>query len=123
MIQRCGNPNYTNYARYGGRGIVVCDRWLDFRNFLADMGERPEGTTLERIDNGGDYWPENCRWATRKEQANNRNNCFYTLEGVTKRWSEWFEYYNIKRSTFDQRVYCYGWTREKALMTPVKKRG
>lgn len=123
MVQRCTNPKYTYYARYGGRGIKICERWLDFSNFLEDMGERPDGMTLDRIDNDGDYELSNCRWASRKDQALNRNNCFYTLKGVTKTWDEWLEHYNIKRSTFDQRVYGYKWSIEKALMTPVRKRG
>ena len=71
MKQRCLNPEATRYPDYGAKGITVCDRWLDFQNFLADMGERPEDHTLDRINPFGHYEPSNCRWATRKVQANN----------------------------------------------------
>lgn len=95
IIQRCTNPNHRSYHRYGGRGITVCQRWIDgLANFLEDMGERPPNMTLDRIDNDGNYEPSNCRWATRKEQANNRSpkstfDKFIIVGTIRKHCSKW----------------------------------
>lgn len=72
MKKRCSNPKAAFYANYGGRGIKVCERWQDFRNFLADMGEAQEGMSIDRVDVNGNYEPGNCKWSTAKEQATNR---------------------------------------------------
>lgn len=91
MKNRCMNSNDVFYSRYGGRGIRVCDRWLDYSLFLEDMGRKPSNKhTLDRIDNNGDYEPSNCRWATAIEQANNkRNTRFITYKGRTKTIANW----------------------------------
>lgn len=85
MKDRCYNESYHAYNDYGGRGIGVCDRWrYNFDSFIEDMGERPEGMTLDRIDNNKGYQPDNCRWATMREQCNNRrDNVLITAQGVT----------------------------------------
>lgn len=72
MMTRCENPKASQYASYGGRGITICERWHSFENFIADVGERPDGHTLDRVNNDGNYEPGNCRWATKVEQCRNR---------------------------------------------------
>lgn len=97
MMQRCYNPNNARYHRYGGRGILVCERWgSSFRNFYADMGDAPEGTSLDRIDNNKGYSPDNCRWATAQEQANNRDtNVRIEHDGKSMTIADWARYLNL----------------------------
>lgn len=105
MIARCFNQKSHVYKHYGGRGISVCDRWLDIRNFIEDMGVKPKATSLDRINNEGDYEPSNCRWATRSEQQNNkRNNRVLEFEGVRKTMSEWAREFNIPIETLFSRL-------------------
>ena len=113
--QRCYNPNNAAFYRYGKRGIYLCERWQNFDNFLADMGERVPGYTLDRIDNNGPYSPENCRWATRKEQSNNREvNVRITHDGLALTAMQWSERLGIHINTLLQR-YHKGLPIEKVL--------
>lgn len=122
ILARCTNPNNPNFQRYGARGISVCERWRNnFESFLEDMGTRPSRNhSVERIDNSGNYDPANCKWATAKEQANNRRSSrFVDLHGERKTLSEWCQLKGLGRSTVSQRL-RYGWTVEKALLTPLR---
>jgi len=115
MRQRCIQKNCKSYQAYGARGIALCERWYDFANFLADMGEVPQGMTLDRIDNARGYELGNCRWATWTEQQRNRtNNRLLTVFGQTMPATAWAEKYGIKKSVFFNRLYR-GWTVERAL--------
>jgi hypothetical protein len=121
MLSRCTNPNVPQYHRYGGRGIKVCARWLIFENFLADMGEKPDELSLDRKDNDKDYCPENCRWATGKEQGRNKStNVMWEYRGESKTISEWAESLGMDRHTLGDRVRKSGWTITQALETPVQ---
>ena len=118
MLARCRNPKAKDFPRYGARGISVCDRWLSFDAFLADMGERPAGLTLERRDSTGNYCPENCCWATLKEQARNRrSNVQVTYCGHTATVAEWAERTGLERKTLEYRIRT-GWSPDRALTTP-----
>lgn len=83
MKNRCQNPNASNWSYYGGKGITVCARWQNYTNFLLDMGEKPPGYTLDRIDSAGNYEPENCRWATRLSNARNSSQTLLNVRSVT----------------------------------------
>lgn len=123
MIARCYNPGNDNYARYGGRGIKVCDRWRhSFESFLADMGEKPIGKTLDRIENDGDYTPSNCRWATPFEQGQNkRNNRRCEWQGLSLTLSQWSERTGIPAEVLRQRIRRDGWPVGEALTTPLMR--
>lgn len=120
MIQRCANPNKAGHANYGGRGITVCGRWRKFENFYADMGDRTAGLTLDRVDNDKGYSPENCRWATRRQQnRNSRHNRRLSLNGRTQCVAAWAEELGIKGCTLRKRLRL-GWSTKRALTTLVK---
>jgi hypothetical protein len=120
MRDRCRNPNNLAFKNYGGRGIKVCDRWDSFSDFLADMGDRPEGFDLDRIDNNGNYEPSNCRWLSRQKNLNNkRTNRFLELRGETHTIAEWSRITGLSWLTIRQRL-RYGWTVERTLTEPLK---
>jgi hypothetical protein len=121
MIERCTDPNHVYYDRYGGRGIYVCEEWKTFENFYKDMGERPPGKSLDRIDNNGPYAPWNCRWATAKEQT--RNSTLVTLltwNNKTQSIVEWSEELGVNQQTISTRLYR-GWSVARALSEPVRQ--
>lgn len=106
MKARCLNPNNKHYANYGGRGIKICNKWINnFNQFVADMGERPQGYSIDRIDNNGDYSPNNCKWSTKKEQQRNRRITKHiTIEGVNYLICEIAEKYGFKYDTIENRA-------------------
>lgn len=124
MRTRCLDPNSPVYASYGGRGIKVCRRWLDsVAAFAADMGEQPPGMTLDRIDTNGDYTPENCRWATPREQANNtRSNHRITVHGETDTVANWARRSGIEYTALLYRIQA-GWNADDAVYTPAGDSG
>lgn len=120
--QRCLNPKCRDYKYYGGRGITLCDRWLhSFENFLSDMGLRPEGMTLERVNNDGPYSPDNCVWATRSAQGNNtRATNLISYSGKTHSIAEWERALNMKPGTLKARLNRLKYSVEEAFSKPVK---
>lgn len=122
--KRCENPNDPGWKNYGGRGITVCDRWKQFSNFYADVGDPPaDGMELDRIDNERGYELNNVRWTTRTiNQRNRRTNRVLTLNGESHALSEWSELRGMKVITLWQRIYAYSWSVERALTEPVDKR-
>lgn len=125
MRQRCLNPDGQDYRYYGGRGIKICERWNEFTNFLEDMEPtwKPK-LTLDRINNDGNYEPSNCRWATRREQSNNRNyNKTISYLGETKTIDEWRKTlpFEIKNRELWRRIFGRKWTFERAFTQPPKK--
>lgn len=120
MKQRCFDKNTTDFAYYGERGITVCERWMIFENFYEDMGPRPKGLTLERIDNAKSYSPDNCRWASRREQCVNRSMTrWLTFKGETLCMDDWARRYGLRKQNIWTRLNA-GWSVAKAITTPVQ---
>lgn len=119
MKNRCYNSKTQHYDRYGGRGITVCDEWRDsFETFYRDMGDRPSSEhTLDRKDNDKGYSKENCRWATKQEQGNNKsNNVFYFYDGKARTLRAWCRELNLNFATVYNRIRNLGWSFEKAIL-------
>ena len=114
--ERCLNKKRHEYYYYGGRGITICDEWLNFENFYRDMGERPsENHSVDRVDNSKGYCKENCRWATKKEQMNNtRKSKIVEYKGVSKTIAEWEDHLSIRKGTLRTRI-NRGWDIERAF--------
>lgn len=119
MIARCENPNHVGYANYGGRGIAVCQRWKDFVAFTSDVGARPAGFSLDRLDTNGNYEPGNFRWATPREQSlNTSRNVHLTLDGERATVSQWAEKLGVDQRTLNRRR-ALGWSEYDVLTVPV----
>jgi hypothetical protein len=120
MLARCTNPNLPEFPYYGGRGITVCERWRNFKNFLSDMGERPAGTTLDRIKVNLNYDPQNCRWANQDIQSNNkRSNILLEYQGRIQSVAQWAREFGWKRTTILGRL-GRKWSVERTLGTPLQ---
>jgi len=123
MRCRCNNKKHKRYASYGGRGIKVCERWGSYEAFLEDMGLRPDGLSIDRIDNDGDYSPDNCRWATVSQQnKNTRYTRLFSFHGRSQTLDDWAKEYGIPRTTLATRVDLREWDFETALTAPCQHR-
>jgi hypothetical protein len=121
MIARCYLPSHAPYRHYGGRGIRVCVRWHTYENFVQDMGHRPPGRMLDRINNDGNYEPGNCRWATPSESSQNRRTARYLqFRGELRSLTQWSRHLNLNVSSIRKRLEL-GWSVEQALATPFKQ--
>lgn len=124
MHARCHRTTHRLYSEYGGRGIAVDPRWSDFERFLKDMGPRPAGMTLERVDNNGGYTPSNCVWASRAQQIRNtRRTILIEIDGRQQCLKDWCDEFGVKPSTVSWRVRCCGMTYEQALKSGPMLRG
>jgi len=124
MVDRCTNPNSQCWSDYGGRGVTICKRWLKFENFYSDMGNRPEGTTIDRIDVNSGYEPDNCRWADRKTQARNkRNNHVIEHGGETLTMAEWAERSDMPQWKLKQRLTRDGIPFAEAIIDGDRRKG
>ena len=120
MFRRCTMPSQDSYPVYGGRGIRVTERWRQFESFLIDMGECPDGCSLDRIDSDGHYEPGNCRWASMTVQSRNRgSNQILTFNGRSQSIAAWAEEVGIKQKTLRARIFDHGWNVEDALTTKI----
>lgn len=118
MLSRCTNKDHKQFENYGGRGIAVCKRWMDFRNFLEDMGKAPDGLSIDRINNDGNYEPGNCRWTDAKTQMRNRRNtCRVQIGNEIKTLQEWSDSSGVNVNTLRSR-YRYKWSSENLLKIP-----
>ena len=122
MRNRCHRPDNHHYKNYGGRGIIICNRWSSFEAFFEDMGDRPTGLQLDRIDNDGNYEPSNCRWSTVKVNARNRtNNRIVTVNGETACLTEMAERYGINPISANYRL-SKGWSHNDIFLIPVRRK-
>ena len=126
MKRRCNDTKGKDFHNYGGRGITYCDEWERFEPFYewAMSNGYRDNLTIDRINNDKGYSPENCRWATISEQARNRRTChILTYKGVSKTIREWEEILGMKKGTLENRIVSLHWSIEKAIETPIRKRG